>query len=265
SIAKPIHRIRKGVKIHVPSDYYAILYTVGSRGVSRIHGIFEYSEPEAPHKIDELPELPTKGIIRKSYDVKIVYLKNDRENFRISIPDYIYSSRESKLSPILTTDLLPVHYRVFRLEVQASDPNAFLTRIISKRMSPTYDDIKQWVLQELYWIISNELTKYDLLNAVKEKMNIQSEVQQKLSNRLEEMALELLTFVWDYDIEEIIRDRYFWIHVQKISSSEVLRMETLIKMSEELSKSQYTTGAGSQTLLSDPLNKVANPGTKIAE
>jgi hypothetical protein len=71
----------------VPSDYYAVLYTESARGLSRIHGIFEYSKPEAPHKIDDLPELPTEGIIRKSYDVKVVYIKNDREDFGINIPD----------------------------------------------------------------------------------------------------------------------------------------------------------------------------------
>lgn len=252
-LAAPIHRIRKGVKVHVPADYYAIFYTEAARGVSRIHGIFEYSEPEAPHKIDELPDLTTKGLIRKSYDIKVVYVRNDREDFNIRIPEFIYSSRGIGLTAILTTDLLPIHYRIFRLEVQPTDPNAFLTRLISKRIRPSYFDLRTWILQELYWIISNELTKYDLLSAIKEKATIQKNVHEHLTSRLGEVSLELLSFVWDYDIEDMIRDRYFWLHVQNIPSIDVLRMETLVNMSQELSKSPQTVSGGAQTILSDPL------------
>lgn len=253
ALATPIHRIRKGVKIHVPADYYAVFYTESRRGGSRIHGIFEYSEPEAPHKIDELPDLQTKGIIRKSYDIRLVYVSNDREDFNIRIPEFIYSSRSIGLTPILTTDLLPVHYRIFRLEVQPNDPNAFLTRLITKRIRPTYFDLRIWILQELYWIISTELTRYDLLGAIKDKAAIQKNVQEKFASRLGEIALELLAFVWDYDIEDNIRDRYFWLHVQKIPSLDVLRMETLVNMSKELSKSPQGAIGGSQSILSDPL------------
>ncbi|MEM2139391.1 hypothetical protein [Nitrososphaera sp.] len=253
----PVHRIRKGVKIHVPSDYYAVLYTENARGMSRIHGIFEYSEPEAPHKIDDLPELPTKGIIRKSYDVKIVYIKNDREDFGINIPDYTYSTRQEGLSAILTTDLLPIHYRVFRLEIQITDPNAFITRIIAERIEPSYRAIRNWIVQELYWIVSNELTKYDLLSAIKEKMQIQKEVHDRLVQKLAGLSLELLSFVWDYDIQDSIRDRYFWLHVQKILPTEVLKMETLVNMSRELSHSPQSVSGGSQTILSEPLRQGA--------
>ncbi len=251
----PIHRMRKGVKVHVPSDYYALLYNEEAKGVCRIRGVFEYSEPEAPHKIDELPEVPLKGIIRKSFEVKSLYIKNDREDFEISLPDHIYSTKKVGLSAVLTTDLMPVHYNIFRLEVVTQDPSSFLTQLISERIDPSYRKIKDRVLQELYWIIHEELTKYDLLNAIKKKDDIQKTVSERFSGRLNEISLELLSFVWDYDLDEGIRDRYFWLHVQNISPSEVLRMETLLNMSRELSKSPYTTGPGSQTVLQEPLRR----------
>ena len=69
-----IDRIRRGAKLHVPSDYIAVIYTE-REGICRVHGIYEYSEPEAPHKIESLPEVELKGIIRKTFAVNILYIK----------------------------------------------------------------------------------------------------------------------------------------------------------------------------------------------
>lgn len=253
NFASPITRIRKGAKLHVPSDYHAIIYTEESKGICRFHGVLGYSEPENPHKIDELPELPLKGFIRKSYEARVLYIKTDREDFGIRFAENeVYITRNSGWSPILTTDLMPVYYNVFRLETQIIDPNTFLTRLISKRVQPVYERVKTWVLQELHWIVNGEVSKFDLLSAIKKKLTIQKTIEAEFQTRLQDIGLDLLGFVWDYDIEKSIRDRYFWLHVQKIPSKEVLRMETLLNMSKELSKSPSTAGSGAQTVIGMP-------------
>ena len=242
----PIYGIRKGAQLHVPSDYVAVLYTEEKGGVCRLHGIYEYSEPEAPHKIEELPELRTKGIIWKRYDVKVVYVKTDREDFDLNLLERkIYRSADYDLS-VLTTDLLPIYYRVFRLEVQVTDVTTFLIRLAAQRVALTYESVKGWLLQELHWILNETLSKYDLINAMKDKLSIQRDVEKRFSILLNSVGLELLSLVWDYDIDSSIRDRYFWLHVQKVPPEEVLKMETLLGMARELAKSPTTAGAGAR-------------------
>ncbi|MGD8505769.1 MAG: hypothetical protein PVF15_03800 [Candidatus Bathyarchaeota archaeon] len=242
----PIDRMRKGSLIHVPSNYMALLYTEEKEGIIRVHGVYGYSEPEAPHKIEELPELKSKGLIRKTYSLKVVYIKTDREDFGISPhPKRVYSSRFYTLS-VLTTDLIPVNYRVFRFEVQVLDAAAFVSKLSAKRITLTYRKVKEYLLYEFHWIVDEILSKYDLLSAIKDKLQIQKKVMDKFSKVVGNISLELLGFVWDYDIDTDIRDRYFWLHVQEVSPPDVLRMETLRDMAGKLAKSQTTAGAGAR-------------------
>jgi len=188
-------------------------------------------------------------LIRKRYDVKIAYVKIDREDFGISPhPEKVYSSRFYALS-VLTTDLIPVNYRVFRFEVQAVDAATFMSKISTKRIALTYEAVKNYLLHEFHWIVDEILSKYDLLSAMKDKLQIQNGVMEKFSKLVSSISLELLGFVWDYDIDTSIRDRYFWLHVQKVSPPDVLRMETLREMATELAKSQTTAGAGARAVV----------------
>ena len=246
-----IDRIRKGAKLHVPSDYIAVIYTE-REGICRVHGIYEYSEPEAPHKIESLPEVELKGIIRKTFAVNILYVKIRRDDFDIELPDKVYSTKDVLGIPILTTDLMPVFYKVFKLEAQIIDVNMFLNRLASKRIAFSYKSVKGYLLNQLHWIVNKELSKYDLLTAIKEKVEIQSNIEEDFKSLLKDTALELLGFVWDYDIESNIRDRYFWLHVQNVSPQYVMRMETLHNMSVELSQAPMTASSGVQTLLKFP-------------
>ena len=243
-----IDRIRKGAKLHVPSDYVAVIFTE-KEGVCRIHGIYDYSEPEAPHRIESLPEVELKGIIRKTFAVNILYIKIRRDDFEIDIPDDIYSTKEILGIPILTTDLMPVFYKVFKLEAQIIDVNMFLNRLATKRINFSYKSIKDYLLNQLHWIINKELTKYNLLTAIKEKVEIQNVIEEDFKSLLNDTALDLLGFVWDYDIDSNIRDRYFWLHVQHVSPQYVMKMETLHNMSIELSKSTSIASSGVQALL----------------
>lgn len=249
-----IDRIRKGAKLHVPSDYMAVLYTE-KEGICRIHGIYEYTEPDNPHKIETLPEVTLKGIIRKSYEISIIYVKIGRDNFGIDLPAKIYSTRKTLGLPILTTDLMPVFYKLFKFEAQIIDVNLFLTRLADKRIEFSYKGVRDYILNQLHWIINKELSKYDLLTAIKEKMTIQRTIELEYNDILKDIALDILSFVWDYDIEMSIRDRYFWLHVQNVPPDEVMKMETLLGMSKELSKSPSTARSGAQTIIGLPYEK----------
>ena len=199
-----------------------------------------------------MPEVELKGIIRKTFAVNILYIKIRRDDFDIELPDNVYSTKEVLGIPILTTDLMPVFYKVFKLEAQIIDVNMFLNRLASKRIAFSYKSVKDYLLNQLHWIVNKELSKYDLLTAIKEKIEIQSNIEEDFKSLLKDMALELLGFVWDYDIESNIRDRYFWLHVQNVSPRYVMRMETLHNMSVELSHNPMTASSGVQTLLNIP-------------
>jgi hypothetical protein len=249
--SEDIDRIRRGAKLHVPSDYIATIFTE-KEGVCRVHGIYEYSEPEAPHKIESLPEVELKGIIRKTFAVNIIYIKIRRDDFDIELPNKVYSTKEFLEIPILTTDLMPVYYKLFKLEAQIIDVNMFLNRLASKRIDFSYKSVKDYLLNQLHWIINKELSQYDLLTAIKEKVGIQNNIEKDFRSLLKDIALELLGFVWDYDIDSHIRDRYFWLHVQNVPPKYVMRMETLYNMSLELSKSEALASASIPTFLGVP-------------
>ncbi|MGH9923307.1 MAG: hypothetical protein ACRD38_11205, partial [Nitrososphaerales archaeon] len=61
---------------------------------------------------------------------------------------------------------------------------------------------------------------------------------------------------WDYDIQENIRDRYFWLYVQKVSPPEVLQMETAFDMSRALASNSGTAKEAVHSVMNLPLEKV---------
>jgi membrane protease subunit (stomatin/prohibitin family) len=139
-----------------------------------------------------------------------------------------------------TTELAPLMvHGTFWFRI--GDPNLFVNQVVGGQGAYTSEQVDEFLRGIINERVIDEVSKYDLATAFTKLNETSTTVKVNINDALGRIGTDLVDFKFEgIDTSDEFRDRLFWLR-QRMSGSDVLRMETMKDVGKSLATSP---GAG---------------------
>jgi membrane protease subunit (stomatin/prohibitin family) len=164
-----------------------------------------------------------------------------------------------------TTELAPLMtFGSFWFRIE--DPSIFVNEVVGAQNAYTTPDVNNYLRGFINEKMIDVLSKYDLQTVFTKLDDTSNEVKANLLDYFKRIGIQMIDLKFEgIDTTPEFRDRLFWLKTGRVSSDEVLRMETVKQAATELGKSSGGAAFGTGMVLVPPLfQPAAGSGTEAA-
>ena len=166
-------------------------------------------------------------------------------------------AQTTELAPLLTFGSF-----WFRIE----DPSIFVNEVVGGQNAYTTPDVNNYLRGFINENMIDVLSKYDLQTVFTKLDDTSNEVKASLLDYFKRIGVQMIDLKFEgIDTTPEFRDRLFWLKTGRVSSDEVIRMETVKQAAAELGKSSGGAAFGTGMVLVPPLfQPAAGAGAEAA-
>ena len=166
-------------------------------------------------------------------------------------------AQTTELAPLLTFGSF-----WFRIE----DPSIFVNEVVGGQNAYTTPDVNNYLRGFINEKMIDVLSKYDLQTVFTKLDDTSNEVKASLLDYFKRIGVQMIDLKFEgIDTTPEFRDRLFWLKTGRVSSDEVIRMETVKQAAAELGKSSGGAAFGTGMVLVPPLfQPAAGAGAEAA-
>ena len=152
-----------------------------------------------------------------------------------------------------TTELAPLMtFGSFWFRIE--DPSIFVNEVVGAQNAYTTPDVNNYLRGFINEKMIGVLSKYDLQTVFTKLDDTSNEVKASLLDYFKRIGVQMIDLKFEgIDTTPEFRDRLFWLKTGRVSSDEVLRMETVKQAAAELGKSSGGAAFGTGMVLVPPL------------
>jgi len=152
-----------------------------------------------------------------------------------------------------TTELAPLMtFGSFWFRIE--DPSIFVNEVVGAQNAYTTPDVNNYLRGFINEKMIDVLSKYDLQTVFTKLDDTSNEVKASLLDYFKRIGVQMIDLKFEgIDTTPEFRDRLFWLKTGRVSSDEVLRMETVKQAAAELGKSSGGAAFGTGMVLVPPL------------
>lgn len=164
-----------------------------------------------------------------------------------------------------TTELAPLMtFGSFWFRIE--DPSIFVNEVVGAQNAYTTPDVNNYLRGFINEKMIDVLSKYDLQTVFTKLDDTSNEVKASLLDYFKRIGIQMIDLKFEgIDTTPEFRDRLFWLKTGRVSSDEVLRMETVKQAAAELGKSSGGAAFGTGMVLVPPLfQQAAGASTEAA-
>jgi len=164
-----------------------------------------------------------------------------------------------------TTELAPLMtFGSFWFRIE--DPSIFVNEVVGAQNAYTTPDVNNYLRGFINEKMIDVLSKYDLQTVFTKLDDTSNEVKASLLDYFKRIGVQMIDLKFEgIDTTPEFRDRLFWLKTGRVSSDEVLRMETVKQAAAELGKSSGGAAFGTGMVLVPPLfQPAAGAGAEAA-
>src|SRR5208282_1850131 len=164
-----------------------------------------------------------------------------------------------------TTELAPLMtFGSFWFRIE--DPSIFVNEVVGGQNAYTTPDVNNYLRGFINEKMIDVLSKYDLQTVFTKLDDTSNEVKASLLDYFKRIGVQMIDLKFEgIDTTPEFRDRLFWLKTGRVSSDEVIRMETVKQAAAELGKSSGGAAFGTGMVLVPPLfQPAAGAGTEAA-
>ncbi len=164
-----------------------------------------------------------------------------------------------------TTELAPLMtFGSFWFRIE--DPSIFVNEVVGGQNAYTTPDVNNYLRGFINEKMIDVLSKYDLQTVFTKLDDTSNEVKASLLDYFKRIGIQMIDLKFEgIDTTPEFRDRLFWLKTGRVSSDEVIRMETVKQAAAELGKSSGGAAFGTGMVLVPPLfQPAAGAGTEAA-
>jgi len=164
-----------------------------------------------------------------------------------------------------TTELAPLMtFGSFWFKVE--DPSIFVNEVVGGQNAYSTGDVNNFLRGFINEKMIDELSKFDLQTVFRKLDETSNQVKANLTDYFKRVGVQMIDLKFEgIDTTPEFRDRLFWLKTGRVSSDEVLRMETVKQAAAELGKSSGGAAFGTGMVLVPPLfQPAAGAGAEAA-
>jgi membrane protease subunit (stomatin/prohibitin family) len=164
-----------------------------------------------------------------------------------------------------TTELAPLlTFGSFWFKIE--DPSIFVNEVVGGQNAYTTPDVNNYLRGFINEKMIDVLSKYDLQTVFTKLDDTSNEVKASLLDYFKRIGVQMIDLKFEgIDTTPEFRDRLFWLKTGRVSSDEVIRMETVKQAAAELGKSSGGAAFGTGMVLVPPLfQPAAGAGAEAA-
>jgi membrane protease subunit (stomatin/prohibitin family) len=164
-----------------------------------------------------------------------------------------------------TTELAPLMtFGSFWFRIE--DPSIFVNEVVGGQNAYTTPDVNNYLRGFINEKMIDVLSKYDLQTVFTKLDDTSNEVKSSLLDYFKRIGVQMIDLKFEgIDTTPEFRDRLFWLKTGRVSSDEVIRMETVKQAAAELGKSSGGAAFGTGMVLVPPLfQPAAGAGAEAA-
>ena len=152
-----------------------------------------------------------------------------------------------------TTELAPLMtFGSFWFKIE--DPSIFVNEVVGGQNAYTTPDVNNYLRGFINENMIDVLSKYDLQTVFTKLDDTSNEVKASLLDYFKRIGIQMIDLKFEgIDTTPEFRDRLFWLKTGRVSSDEVIRMETVKQAAAELGKSSGGAAFGTGMVLVPPL------------